>query len=148
MIAIPFAPCVQWHEEEVRLLKGDQHGCALLEASSAHGGTQRSREAWQDAGVQQKGLHGRRLAGEDLLAQILHEIAVRTQSLSEKLAHLSLGPLPLQQQRGQLQPSDPALGAAQDHLECGGLQVTFQRQVQKGACLGEIELQVGCAQFA
>src|SRR5438874_584389 len=142
------APRVQRHEEEVRLLKEGKPRAALLEASPAHDGTQRSREARQDAGVQQKGLHRLRLVGEDLLAQILDEIAVRAQGLAEKLTHLSLRALPLQQQRGQLQAGDPALGATEDRGERGGLQVPLQRQVQKGAGLGEIELQVSGAQLA
>ena len=98
--------------------------------------------------MQQKGLHRLRLVGEDLLAQILDQVAVRAQALGEKRTHLSLAALPLQQQRGQLQAGDPALGAAEDRGERGGLQVPLQRQVQKGAGLGEIELQISGAQLA
>src|SRR2546421_7737324 len=130
------------------MLKGGKPGAALLFADPAHDGTQRSREARQDAGVQQKGPHGLRLVGEHLLAQILDEIAVRAQGLGQKLTYLSLRALPLQQQRGQLQASDPALCATEDRGERGGLQVPLQRQVQKGAGLGEIELQVSGAQLA
>src|SRR5213076_2390452 len=82
--AIPLAPRFQGHEEEVRLLKGGKPRAALLFADPAHDGTQRSREALQDAGVQQKGLHRLRLVGEDLLAQILDQVAVRAQALGEK----------------------------------------------------------------
>src|SRR2546421_7181579 len=130
------------------MLKGGKPGAALLFADPAHDGTQRSREARQDAGVQQKGPHGLRLVGEHLLAQILDEIAVRAQGLGQKLTYLSLRALPLQQQRGQLQASDPALCATEDRGERGGLQVPLQRQVQKGAGLGEIKLQVSGAQLA
>src|SRR6266567_1422020 len=146
--AIPLAPRVQGHEEEVRLLQRGKPRAALLFADPAHDGTQRSREARQDAGVQQKGLHRLRLVGEDLLAQILDQVAVRAQALGEKRTYLSLAALPLQQQRGQLQAGDPALGAAEDRGERGGLQVPLQRQVQKGAGLGEIELQISGAQLA
>ena len=98
--------------------------------------------------MQQKGLHRLRLVYQRLFDQVIDERALTAPGVGEKLLHLGLGAPPLQGEGGQLQPGDPALRPAQDGGEGGGLQLPFQRHVQKVARLGGIELEVGGTQLA
>ena len=110
MQAIPASLLVQGNEEEVGSLQEREH--LLAGPSSGLGGhrlAHRSLQAREDGGVKQKVAHGRWQMRQDVLLHVVQEIALAAgKCLQKRCAILAL----LHSERGQLQASDPALGAA------------------------------------
>ena len=74
VVAVPLPPVVERDDEEVGAL--ERHQGRLAAVASRDGVAERPGESLEDRRPQQELADVRRLAGEDLLAEIVHDVAV------------------------------------------------------------------------
>ena len=106
VVAVPVAPVIQRDEEEVAALQGRQPRAAARLAGD--GVAQRAAQPVQDGGVQQEAAHRRGLALQHLLDQVVHDVAVIPGERPDEPGRVGA---PLQRERRQLEPRDPAFRA-------------------------------------
>jgi hypothetical protein len=112
VIAIPAPPPVERQQEQVLALNlRDQLGGAHI---LDHRLAQRRGHPAKDRGPQQEPLERRVEPRENLLGEIVHQVAVVAGELPDRLATI---PLPSQPQRRQLQRGRPPLSASHEHSQ-------------------------------
>ena len=137
VVAVPPAVVVERDQEEVPPVEGLQGRLPAL--LPGNGITQRTGEPVQDGGLDQERLDLVGLTLQDLLGQVVDDIAIVSREPGDEACHvLAL----LHGERRELERGDPALGAL---LECGNVvcqQVQVHRAVEVGGglLLGEPEV--------
>src|SRR5258708_10150400 len=130
MIAVPLPLAIQRYHKYVGLLQPFQHLLATTPLPDSV--TQRRREASEDAGAEQKGLHVLRLSSQDLLGQVVQDVALISADLlkqSERINSLWQG------KTKQLQTHQPALRAIPYLLGCLIRQLDAHHLIKEGSRL-------------
>ncbi|HEX6108661.1 MAG TPA: hypothetical protein VFZ02_04550, partial [Ktedonobacteraceae bacterium] len=104
VVAVPLSLVVEGGHKQVGPLEGLQHRLALLLSSDRV--TERTREAFQNRGLQQKRLHRGGLPGEHFLGEVIQHEVMAAGEGGDKTGDSGAS---LQRERGQLQTSNPAL---------------------------------------
>ena len=142
VVAPPPALAVERQQEQVRPLDGLQQQLAVTAPEDRV--AQRPGQPVEHRALQQERPDVLGLPVQYLLGQVVQDVAVAAGELLDEPGDVAT---PLQRQRGQLQPGDPALGAlAQRRDEILGQVVPRRRRQQLGR-LAEREPQIGGAQL-
>jgi len=137
VVAVPTSLVIKRDHKQVRPLERFQHGLAPL--LTRHRIAERSAEALQETGAQEKLLHRSGLPREDLFTQVVQHIAMAAAEGSQKPGDIGSA---LQRERGQLQPSNPAFRAALENGNGFGGQVQPHHSLQKCVHFGGFKAQV------
>ena len=126
VVAVPVAVVVEGDQEQVGLLQlGQQLGRPL---GLQHRVAQRPRQPLQDRGADHEAAQRLGLAGQDLGAQVVDDVAVAGLEAGDERARVGLAP---QRQPGQVQPGRPALGPLPQPLGLVGGQLQAHRLLQQ-----------------
>ena len=129
VVAVPGALGVQRDHEQVGALEVRQHrGAAGLPADRV---AQGAGEPVEDRGAQQEVAHLGRLAGQDLVGQVVDDEPVAAGERLDEVRDLGPGRDRPQRQRGELKAGDPALGALLEGIHVGGVEVQTHRLVEE-----------------
>jgi len=137
VVAVPTSLVIQRDDKQVRPLEHFQHGLAPL--LTRHRIAERSAQALQETGAQQKRLHRLRLPREHLFREVVEHIAMAAGEGREKLRDIRSA---LQRERGQLQAGNPAFRATLEDGNGFGGQVQPHHSLQKGVHFGGFKAQV------
>jgi hypothetical protein len=140
MEAKPAALLVQGDQEQVGALQFLQHVLAVGPAGDRV--TERTSEPFQDRGLEQERPYPVGLALQDLLAQVVQDVAMGARERSKE--RIGVGAF-AQRQGGQLQASRPPLRPVPQRGLSLWSQVEAPRLPQQGRRLFGGEPQVGCA---
>ena len=119
VVAIPLAPVVEGDQEQVSPIEGLEHGLAA--GLGGDGFAQRPVQSAQDGGVQQEGPKIFGLALQDLLGQVVDDVAVVPGEPGNEAGDVASA---LHRERRQLDRGDPPFGP---RVQCGDL---LGRQVE------------------
>jgi hypothetical protein len=167
VIAIPLPPVIERNQEQVgpfEIFQG--RGGAVFFSLAQHSIAKRAAQTVEEAGVQQESLNVFRLLPQHLFNQIVHYEAVAAGERFDEVGGVWMsrhGPLhgqrllhgqrplhsqgPLHCKGGQLQPGNPAFGAAFQGSDIFGREVEAHNLVEKIGRFGEGETQIGRSQF-
>ena len=137
VIAVPAAPVVERDQEQVPPLQRVQHGLAI--AALGHGVAQRAAQPVQDRGLQQEAPNLVGLPVQDLLDQVVDDVAVVPREPGDEAGDVVA---PLHRQRRQLEGGDPPFGAPLEGLDVARRQCQAHDVVQVRGSLGRREAQV------
>ena len=140
VVAIPLAPVVERDEEQVRPIERLQHGLAAVLAGD--GIAQRAAQPVQDRGLQQEAPDVLGLALQDLLDQVVDDVAVVPGEAGDEAGDVVA---PLHRERRQLECGDPAFGARLQRGDVPRRQGQPHHLVEVGGGLVRREAQVGGA---
>ena len=135
VVAKPLAALVERYEEEIGALDLAQQ--RLGPALAAHGVAQRRAEAVQHAGLEEEAARPGLLGRDDLVAEVVEEVAV----IRELLGVARAGPI-AQRQPGEVEPGRPALGPLAQQGELIRVQRQGERVVEQRRGLGVAEPQL------
>jgi hypothetical protein len=142
MVAIPISPVIQWNEKQIAPLQTFQSRLASWLRSD--GVTERAVQAVKNRGLQQKVSHRLKLALQDFLDQIIHNIAMVAGKGLDEPVHILLS---VHRKCGHLQTGNPALCAA---FQCGNIfhrEIKVRDLIEKFCGLGQRKAQVRGAEF-
>lgn len=140
MVAVPLTSVVQREHEQVAAVEGVQRGSPAT--PSGHRIAQRPAEPPEDGRVQQEVTDRRGLTPEDLLHEVVHDVAVVTGEAGDEPGGVISA---LHRQRGQLEGDDPSLGAPLQSSDVLRRQVQSHHVVEIGGSLLGGEAEVGGA---
>ncbi len=140
VVAVPLPTVVERYDEQVGALQRLEHGPAA--APAGHGVAERAAEPLEDRGVEQEPAYVVGLAGEDLLDEVVDDVAVVAREAGDEAGDVVAA---LERQRRQLQGGDPALRASPQGREVVRPQIQRHDVVQVGRHLGRREAEVGRA---
>ena len=146
VIAIPAAAVVERDEEQVPSIEGLEHGLAVVLAGD--GIAQRAGHAGQDRGLQQEAPDTLGLTLQDLLDQVVDDVAVVPGEARDEAGDVVST---LHRERRELERGDPAFGAPLERRDIPRGQVQVHHLVEVCGGLVRREAQIGRAdldQFA
>ena len=130
MVAIPLATIVERHEEHIRLDRALQHRLPVRVAGDSVG--RWPAQPGQDRRSEEELSDGIGLALQDLLDQVVDDVAIVAREACDELGRVSAT---LHRERGELEGCDPAFGARLEHRDVRRRQVQAHHLVQVGDCL-------------
>jgi hypothetical protein len=138
VVAVPVAAVVERDDEQVRTLEGLEHRPAVVPAGDrvAEG----AAEAVEDRGVEEEPADVVGLSAEDLLDEVVHDVAVVPREPGNEARGVRAA---LERECRQLQRGDPALGAPLQGGDVGVCEVEADHVVQVRRHLGQREPEVG-----
>ena len=143
MIAIPLAPVIERHDEQIAALQCFQHFSAVVPPCNRI--TQGTTQAAQNGGLQQEAAYTFRLVLQNFFGQIIQDKTVAAGKGFDEAGSVFMPP---HGDRRELQTGDPSFGAGLQSGDISGREIQAHHPVKKFGGFGGGKAQIGGAQFS